>query len=256
MKLDHGRTGFSLLKKMPQAAEHLYQEVSTNGGGVRVARHFATLAARQPEHMSELTRGMDGNANYPMKALIANSLLMTLAVRGHSADVDKTAFKSLTHIMHGFNRLYLPIATQRPDLALVMTNAALNEPDMNPFVRDQVSVAFANATFALLRKEPEQTVELLQTLVRRTKEPDSHYISDAAREKVVTHLVAVSDRYPAHYGAQPVQGVGGGQMTLPVHVAQAVAEAVKELTDEPLVLRKMDKRLGDMQRRQQQLANA
>lgn len=247
MKRDHGGSGFALLKELPIVGRQLYQEaVHTNG--LRIARRFSVLAARQPEHMAELTRGMTGS-NYAVQALVLNSLLMSMSVRCKAADSSFGAFKVAGEIAQGVNRLYLPVTTQRPDLGLAITSAALAEPDIPVVARDQVAVAFANASFSLLRSRPQPTLALLQTLARRSAEQEGHYISGRARGQMVKDLTALCERYPPHFGAQPLRGLTGGAVSLPAATLLEVMGVISDLSHDREVKKTMQARSQQLQAR-------
>lgn len=122
------------------------------------------------------------------KARAATALLYSAAIHGQSP-TDRFGYHYALDAVQGFARLYLPIATQAPDEALALTEAALAEKTLFTPAREQVMLSFADACFALLRKRPEPTQALLaQISAEAATDPQLHRVRDKLERELQTTL--------------------------------------------------------------------
>lgn len=250
MKYD-GQDCFLILRDLPPLTARFCRLVGARQGEERGARIMA-LALDRPEHLAELTRGMRGSSDYESNAAITAGLLMAMTLRGQGGESDMRTFKPMSDVMLAFNRLFLPLATQKPQMALEIVSAGLAEPNMPVFVRDGLTAAFTDASFALLRSQPGQTLKLLDVLSRHASEPGSHYISEHTRAGAVQDLARVLDRYVSksdRAGQNPA--INGNVTLLPAPVALHVAEAASTLSRDPQVKAALDQQALRLRQRVQ-----
>lgn len=249
MKRDGG-SSFALLMELPGQCQAIYNEIAGQGC-TRTARELLVLAGREPEMMADLTRGMQGSSNYGHQALVMTSLLMSMTVKGMDDGTPAAGrMETVSRIGRGVDRLYMRVMTQRPDLGLAITGAALNEPEMPRLGRDQVAVAFADASFSVLRSKPVESLALLDGIAKRVREPGEAYLSQQARRTMARHLTTTLDRYPPHIGPQEaLRGVGGGQLALDAETTLGTMRATAAISPDVDVQADMARRMEGLQNR-------
>lgn len=232
MKTNDGVGGAALLKALPALTIRFCELASRSQGPDRAGELFE-LAVTRPEYLTELTRGMGGSSDYAYKAAVASGLLMAMTAQGNAAGSNYALFKPVTEIAQGFNRLFLPLATQKPDYALEIVSAGLAEPEMSVFVRDRLALSFTDAGFSLLRSRPAATLTLLQVLGRQAQEGGAQYLSRDARNEAANDLLRAIDLYPPRlYPDDARRSIDGKSVSLAGPVALEATEIAAKLADD------------------------
>lgn len=240
------RTGASSappqLRELPGVTVGFYRALAMRGN-TETADYFSRIISADPDRMGpkdipDLVRGVKDGSDAFQRAYMVGNLLLHMNALASAGKHPHTVMQ----MERAFSDLFMPIATQSPRLALQITGAALNEPHLAANVRSPVAVAFANASFSLLRRNPLTAQPQLEKLARLGAEGGDGYILPEARERVVHGLVQIADNNSPDPAGRMRFGTSGSAISLAPEIMLTVVEAAGKISRDPHVQHDMAQR--------------